>query len=134
MPVLAKTICLSTALAVASAGLVLARGDRIEMLFAAVHESGIGPEAAVHCVAIVRPLLGDKRTSRRHCRSVENDPNRTLRTVIHRIAKGSFDHLIGIHKNRVWYSKPERLGGLEIKDQLESGRLLDGEIGRPCAF
>jgi hypothetical protein len=41
----------------------------------------------------------------------------------------SFDNLVGTSEDRNWDRKTERLGGLEIDDQLEGGRLLDRQIG-----
>src|ERR1700739_3138841 len=41
-----------------------------------------------------------------------------------------FDHLIGSRKQFVWDGESERLGGLEIDDQLKLRRHLHGEIGR----
>src|SRR4029453_5463859 len=41
-----------------------------------------------------------------------------------------FDHLIGSRKQFVGDGEAERLGGLEIDDQLILGRHLHGEIGR----
>ena len=38
----------------------------------------------------------------------------------------SFDHLVGAAKDRLWDRQAEGLGGLEIDDQLEPCRLLDG--------
>jgi hypothetical protein len=38
----------------------------------------------------------------------------------------SFDHLIGAQQERVWDRQPNRLGGCQIDDQIEFGRLLDG--------
>jgi hypothetical protein len=43
---------------------------------------------------------------------------------------GSLDHLVGEGEDRLRHGQVERLGGLEIDDQLESGRLLDRQIGR----
>jgi hypothetical protein len=45
-----------------------------------------------------------------------------------------FDHLISEQLHRAWGREPERLGGLEIDDQLEFGRLLDRQIGRLVAL
>jgi hypothetical protein len=45
-----------------------------------------------------------------------------------------FDHLIGSRKQFVWNGESERLGGLEIDDQLILCRHLHGEIGRLLAF
>src|SRR5215207_6430858 len=39
------------------------------------------------------------------------------------------DHLIGACEERGRDREPERLGGLEVDDKLELGRLLDREIG-----
>src|SRR5438445_2462137 len=42
-----------------------------------------------------------------------------------------FDHLIRPQQQRLRDRQPERLGGLEVDDQLELGGLLDGKIGGP---
>jgi hypothetical protein len=39
--------------------------------------------------------------------------------------KRLFDDLVGAGENRGRHGKPERLGGLQIDDQLKFGRLLD---------
>jgi hypothetical protein len=44
-----------------------------------------------------------------------------------------FDNLIGAGEKRLRHGEAERLGGLEIDDQLECGRLLDRKIGRLLA-
>ena len=41
-----------------------------------------------------------------------------------------FDHLIGSRKQFVWDGESERLGGLEIDDQLKLCRRLQWKIGR----
>ena len=41
------------------------------------------------------------------------------------LAPLSFDHLVGARKQRWGHLNTERLGGLEIDDQLEFGRPLD---------
>jgi hypothetical protein len=38
------------------------------------------------------------------------------------------DHLVGGCKQRLWDAQPERLGGREVDNQFELGRLLDREI------
>jgi len=40
------------------------------------------------------------------------------------------DHLIRPLHQRLRDSEPERLGGIEVDDQLELRRLLDREVGR----
>jgi hypothetical protein len=45
-----------------------------------------------------------------------------------------FDHLVGAREDRWRHGEAERLGGLEIDDQLECSRLLDRQIGRLSAF
>jgi len=41
-----------------------------------------------------------------------------------------FDHLVRGGEQRLRDVQPQRLGGLEIDDQLELGRLLDGDVTR----
>src|SRR5262252_3073330 len=41
-----------------------------------------------------------------------------------------FDDLVGVAEQRVWDGEAERLGGLEVDDELELCRLLDWQIGR----
>jgi hypothetical protein len=40
----------------------------------------------------------------------------------------SFDNLVGAGEDRLRHGKAERLGGPEIDDQLEFGRLRDRQI------
>ena len=49
--------------------------------------------------------------------------------------KGSlFDHLVGACKQRRRYCEAERLGGLQIKNEVERGRLYDRQIRRLGTF
>ena len=41
-----------------------------------------------------------------------------------------FDDLVGTAEQRDWEGDAERLGSLEVKDQLDFRRLLDWQIGR----
>ena len=54
----------------------------------------------------------------------------SLRHRKHRIAKGSFDHLIGARENGLRNGEAERPGGLEVDHQFEARRLFDWEIAR----
>ena len=42
--------------------------------------------------------------------------------------RSSFDHLVGAQQERFRDRQAERLGGREIDDELEFGRLLDRDI------
>ena len=45
-----------------------------------------------------------------------------------------FDHLIGCGEQFVWDGDSERLGGLEVDDEVGFGRLLDRQIGGSLAL
>src|SRR2546427_2333718 len=45
----------------------------------------------------------------------------------------SLDHLVGKRKQLVRHREAERLGGFEIDDQLELGRLFDRKLAGICA-
>jgi hypothetical protein len=42
----------------------------------------------------------------------------------------SFDYLVGAEQERLGHREADRLGGLEIDDQLVFRRLFDGQVGR----
>jgi len=41
-----------------------------------------------------------------------------------------FDHLVGAQQERLRDGQAERLGGGQVDDQFEFGRLLDRKVGR----
>ena len=43
-----------------------------------------------------------------------------------------FNHRIGASEQRWWHRQAERLGGHQVDDQIELGRLLDWNVGRLC--
>src|SRR4051794_34401405 len=45
-----------------------------------------------------------------------------------------FDHVVGAGEERWRHGDPERLCGLQVDDECDFGRLLNGEIGRPLTF
>src|SRR6266436_3248205 len=55
---------------------------------------------------------------------------RRIATVRTRRQRASFDDLVGAGEDRWRHGEAEGLGGAEIDDQLECGRLLDRQIGR----
>ena len=50
----------------------------------------------------------------------------TEATTAERASHSSPEHTVGSKDKRLWHRQPERPGGLEINDELEAGRLLDG--------
>ena len=46
----------------------------------------------------------------------------------------SFDHLVGEREQLLWNLEAECLGGRQIDDEIELGRLLDRDIARLIAF
>jgi hypothetical protein len=46
------------------------------------------------------------------------------------VARLSLDHLVGAGEQGGWDIDADRLGGLEIENQLEFGRLLDRNVAR----
>jgi hypothetical protein len=66
---------------------------------------------------------GGKAEVQTHVRNDAIDPERQFAIAICRIAKRSFDHLVGEYKEVRRDIESERLGGFEVDDKLEFGRL-----------
>jgi len=62
------------------------------------------------------------RTDQQRPRS---DPKAVVSTRCYRL----LNHLVGAHQHRSRHSEAQRLGGLEVDDQLEGRGLLDRQIG-----
>src|SRR6266699_5495074 len=70
-------------------------------------------------MSALRPLMPQERRQSGHARTSHSCQTRTL-------ARRSFDHFIGPGEYGGWDSKAERVGGLEVDDQLELSRSLNG--------
>ena len=46
----------------------------------------------------------------------------------------SLDHLVRSHQDRLRHGEAERLGGLQVDNQLKFGWLLNRQVGRLCAL
>src|SRR5215831_17082762 len=58
------------------------------------------------------------------------DVSRCSKLVVQRL--GLLDQLVSECEQRGRYGETERLGDLDVNDQLELSRLLDGEVGGLC--
>ena len=59
--------------------------------------------------------------------SVRSDPSPAIAMFE---SHDSFDHLVGAEQHAPWDLEAERLGGLQVDDQLELGRLLERDVAR----
>jgi hypothetical protein len=77
-------------------------------------------KSAVLAVGRSLPVCPDQRTSRNAVGMSEKCPKPVVATL--------FDHLIGAGKQRWRDVEAERLGGLEIEDELEFGGPFDRDV------
>jgi hypothetical protein len=84
------------------------------------HFRPISPGRAMSAVTLLATVFATCRmVAKCHERPKCRAPRRRL-----------FNHLVGAQQKRLGDFQPQCLGGLEIDDQLEFGRLLNWQVGR----
>src|ERR1700730_17946121 len=61
---------------------------------------------------------------------VTQDPKAVIVASQQNATRNSFDYLVSAQQERFRYLEAERLGGREIDDEIELGRLLDRDVAR----
>jgi hypothetical protein len=97
------------------------------------HRSAEGRDARFGSESVIQRCRLDVRTTLKNGRRAHIGPwLKSANTGCEQSQQTAslFDHLIGAGKQHRRHLQAERLGGLQVEDEFELGRLLDREVGR----